>query len=168
MTQTLKTLIDSVATEVHVLQDTKADRIELNAYVKTVPPENRSVDSSGHPVPQLVSLVTIGNVLIINTHNLRGTLQQIAGDDVTLIDLESFTNNVVMGKDDPFEYLNITSDGQDLHVDNSGLLNLITSKAPGSSLIGYLRTVVNDAGDVSQHRSYNSRRPRSQTVVVMP
>ena len=30
MTQTLKTLINTVAAEVYELQDTKADRIELN------------------------------------------------------------------------------------------------------------------------------------------
>ena len=39
MNQTLKTLINSVAAEVCELQDTKADRIELNAYIKTVTPE---------------------------------------------------------------------------------------------------------------------------------
>ena len=39
MTQTLKTLINTVAAEVYELQDTKADRIELNAYVRTVNPE---------------------------------------------------------------------------------------------------------------------------------
>ena len=39
MTQTLKTLINFVAAEVYELQDTKADRIELKAYVRTVIPE---------------------------------------------------------------------------------------------------------------------------------
>ena len=36
MTQTLKTLINTVAAEVYELQDTKADRIELNAYVRII------------------------------------------------------------------------------------------------------------------------------------
>jgi hypothetical protein len=40
MTQTLKTLINTVAAEVYELQDTKADRIELNAYVRTVHSRN--------------------------------------------------------------------------------------------------------------------------------
>ena len=44
MTQTRKTLINSVAAEVYELQDTKADRIELNAYIRTANPENTGVD----------------------------------------------------------------------------------------------------------------------------
>jgi hypothetical protein len=151
MTQTLKTLINSVAAEVYELQDTKADRIELNAYVRTVTPENTGVDSSGNPIPQLVSLVKTGNVLSINTQNLRAVLAQIVPDpDICNIDLSNFINNVVTDNDDPFQYLNITSDGQDLHVDYSGLLNLINTKAPGASLSNYLRAVVNDAGDTAQ------------------
>ena len=71
MTQTLKTLINSVAAEVYELQDTKADRIELHADVRTVTPENTGVDSSGNPVPHLVSLVKTGNVLSI-THKTFG------------------------------------------------------------------------------------------------
>ena len=76
MTQTLKTLINSVAAEVYELQDTKADRIELNAYVRTVTPENTGVDSSGNPIAQLVSLVKTGYVLSINTQNLRAFLRK--------------------------------------------------------------------------------------------
>ena len=102
MTQTLKTLINSVAAEVCELQDTKADRIELDAYARTVTPENTGVDSNGNPVPHLVSLVKTGNVLSINTQNLRATLQQLVADDVSLIDLENFINNVVTDNDDPF------------------------------------------------------------------
>ena len=49
MTQTIKTLINTVAAAVYELQDTKADRIELNAYIRTVNPENTGVDSSGIP-----------------------------------------------------------------------------------------------------------------------
>ena len=121
MTQTLKTLINSVAAEVYELQDTKADRIELNAYVRTVTPENTGVDSSGNPIAQLVSLVKTGNVLSINTQNLRAVLAQIVPDpDICNIDLSNFINNVVTDNDDPFQYLNITSDGQDLHLDYSG------------------------------------------------
>ena len=55
MTQTLKTLINTVAAEVYELQDTKADRIELHAYIRTTNPETTGVDSSGNPIPQLVS-----------------------------------------------------------------------------------------------------------------
>ena len=115
MTQTLKTLINTVAAEVYELQDTKADRIELNAYVSTVPPETLGVDSSGNPIPQLVSLVKTGSVLSINTQNLRAVLSQLApGLDLCNIDLSTFINNVVTDNDDPNEYLKITSDGQKL------------------------------------------------------
>ena len=99
MTQTLKTLINTVAAEVYELQDTKADRIELNAYVRTVNPETLGVDSSGNPVPQLVSLVKTGSVLSINTQNLRAVLAQIIPDpDICNIDLSNFSNNVVTDK----------------------------------------------------------------------
>ena len=126
MTQTLKTLINTVAAEVYELQDTKADRIELNAYVRTVNPETLGVDSSGNPIPQLVSLVKTGSVLSINTQNLRAVVSQIVPNpDICNIDLNNFINNVVTDNDDPNEYLKITSDGQDLHVDYSGLLNHI-------------------------------------------
>ena len=150
MTQTLKTLINTVAAEVYELQDTKADRIELNAYIRTVNPETLGVDSSGNPIPQLVSLVKTGSVLSINTQNLRATLQQIVADDVSLIDLENFINNVITDNEDPNEYLKITSDGHNLHVDYSGLLNHINTKAPGTSLSNCLKEVVNDTGDTAQ------------------
>ena len=77
MTQTLKTLINTVAAEVYELQDTKADRIELNAYIRTVNPDNTGIDFSGNPTPQLVNLVKTGNVLSINSQSLRATLQQL-------------------------------------------------------------------------------------------
>ena len=67
MTQTLKTLINSVAAEVYELQDTKADRIELHAYMKTANLETTGIGSSGNPIPQLVSLTKTGNFLSINT-----------------------------------------------------------------------------------------------------
>ena len=54
MTQTLKTLINTVAAEVYELQDTKADRIELHAYIRTVNPENTGIDSSGNKSSCLV------------------------------------------------------------------------------------------------------------------
>ena len=150
MTHTLKTLINTVAAEVYELQDTKADRIELNAYVRTVNPETTGVDSSGNPIPQLVSLVKTGNVLSITTQNLRAVLSQIVPNpDICNIDLSNFINNVVTDNDDPNEYLKITSDGQDLHVDYSGLLDRISTKAPGTSLSSYLRQVVNDMGDTA-------------------
>ena len=132
MTQTLKTLINTVAAEVYELQDTKADRIELNAYVSTVPPETLGVDSSGNPIPQLVSLITTGSVLSINTQNLRAVLSQLA-PGLGMINLDNFINNVVTDNDDPNECLKITSDGQDRHVDHSELLNHINTKAPGTS-----------------------------------
>jgi hypothetical protein len=153
MTQTLKTLINTVAAEVYELQDTKADRIELNAYVRTVTPETLGVDSSGNPIPQLVSLVKTGSVLSINTQNLRAVLSQIVPDpDICNIDLSNFINNVVTDNDDPNEYLKITSDGQDLHVDYSGLLNHINTKAPGTSLSNYLRQVANDTGTQRRYK----------------
>ena len=124
MTQTLKTLINTVAAEVYELQDTKADRIELNAYIRTVNPETLGVDSSGSPIPQLVSSTRTGSVLSINTQNLRAVLSQIVPNpDICNIDLNNFINNVVTDNEGPNEYLKITSDGQDLHVDYSELLN---------------------------------------------
>ena len=150
MTQTLETLINAVAAEVYELQDTKADRIELNAYIKTTTPETLGVDSSGNPIPQLVSLVKTGSVLSINTQNLRAVLSQVVPDpDMCNIDLSIFINNVVTDNDDPNEYLKITSDGQDLHADYSGLLNHINTKAPGTSLSKYLRQAVNESGDTA-------------------
>ena len=130
MTQTLKTLINSVAAEVYELQDTKADRIELNAYIRTLTPENTGVDSIGNPVPHLVSLVKTGNVLSINAQNLRATLQQIVADDVSLIDLENFINNVVTDNDDPFQYLNITSDRKSTRLNSS---HEFVSRMPSSA-----------------------------------
>ena len=130
MTQTLKTPINSVAAEVHELQDTKADRIDLNAYVRKLIPEHTGVDSSVNPIPQIVSLVKTGNVVSINTQDLRAVLAQVVNDpDICNIDLSNFINNEVTDNDDPFQYLNITSDGQDLHVDYSGLLNLISTSS---------------------------------------
>ena len=55
MTQTLKNLINTVAAEVYDLQDTKADRVELGAYVRTVMSENTGVHSSGNSIPPLIS-----------------------------------------------------------------------------------------------------------------
>ena len=130
MTQTLKTLVNTVAAEVYELQDTKADRIELHAYIGTANPEITGVDSSGNPTPQLVSLVETESVLSINTQNLRAVLAQIVPNpDICNIDLSNFINNVVTDNNGPFQYINITSDGQDLHVDYSGLLNPISKGA---------------------------------------
>ena len=128
MTQTLKNLINTVAAEVYDLQDTKADRVELGAYVRTVMSENTGVDSSGNSIPPLIRLVKTGNVLSLNTDNLRAVLSQVTNDpDICNVDLTNYINNVVTDTDDPFQYLNITSDGHDLHVDYSGLLTLIDS-----------------------------------------
>ena len=57
MTQTLKTLINTVAAEVYDLQDTKADRVELNGYVRTV--QNDTNDTYN-----LITLNKTNNVLI--------------------------------------------------------------------------------------------------------
>jgi hypothetical protein len=152
MTQTLKNLINTVAAEVYDLQDTKADRVELGAYVRTVMSESLGVDSSGNAIAPLIRLVKTGNVLSLNTDNLRAVLSQITNDpDMgSGIDLTNYINNVVTDTDDPFQYLNITSDGHDLHVDYTGLLTLIGSKASGTSLSSYLRSAINDAGDIAQ------------------
>jgi hypothetical protein len=69
MTQTLKSLINSVAAEVYELQDTKADRIDLNGCIQSV--QNDPND----PTSQ-VSLSKVGTVLKLNTTNLKATLQQ--------------------------------------------------------------------------------------------
>ena len=72
MTQTLKNLINTVAAEVYELQDTKADRVELGADVRTVAPDVVVIDSSGNTVPPLIRLVKTGNVLSINTEKPQG------------------------------------------------------------------------------------------------
>ena len=56
---------------------------------------------------------------------------------------------MVTDNEDPNEYLKITSEGQTLYVDYSGLLNHINTKAPGTSLSSYLRQVDNDTGDTA-------------------
>jgi hypothetical protein len=159
MSQTLKTLINNIAAEVADLQDTKADRVELNACV-------RSVGDEPGQTTQLISLVKTGSTLRLNTENLRAVLNQI-DPDLGMIDLQNFINNVITDNEDPNEYLKITSDGQDLHVDYSGLLNHINTKAPGTSLSSYLRQVANDTGTPRRYSSYSSHHPRSQTAAVM-
>jgi hypothetical protein len=143
MSQTLKTLINNIAAEVADLRDTKADRVELNACV-------RSVGDETGQTTQLLSLVKTGSTLRLNTEKLRATPSQIVPEpDLCSIDLNIFINNVTTDNGDPNEYLKITSDGQDLHVDYSGLLNHINTKAPGTSLSNYLRQTANDTGDTA-------------------
>jgi len=125
MSQTLKTLINSVAAEVYDLQDTKADRVELNGYVRTV-------QSDANDANNLITLNKTGNVLSLNTENLRATLQQIVASDVTLIDLADYINSVVTENEDLEHYLKLTSDGHVLHLDYSKLLTLINSKTISS------------------------------------
>ena len=125
MSQTLKTLINTVAAEVYDLQDTKADRVELNGYVRTV--QNDTNDASS-----LITLSKTGNVLSLNTENLRATLSQIAGNDMDMIDLANYINTVVIDNEDLEEYLKLSSDGHDLHLDYSKLLTLIASKSISS------------------------------------
>ena len=131
MSQTLKTLINNIAAEVADLQDTKADRVELNACV-------RSVGDEPGQTTQLISLVKTGSTLRLNTENLRAVLNQI-DPDLGIIDLQNFINNVITDNEDPEEYLKITSEGQDLHVDYSKLLTLVNSKAPNTSLSSYIK-----------------------------
>ena len=125
MSQTLKTLINTVAAEVYDLQDTKADRVELNGYVRTV-------QSDANDANNLITLNKTGNVLSLNTENLRATLQQIVASDVTLIDLANYINSVVTDNEDLEHYLRLTSDGHVLHLDYSKLLTLIENKTISS------------------------------------